>query len=86
MTDGYAYGHVLTNVAPSLPKDYFDHDQKQRAQEVIQTCTKEGFNPPINAEGILSGNSRLNTLLCADIFNNRHGLFIEEEKIIELPP
>lgn len=86
MVDGYAYGHVLTNVAPSFPKNYFDKDQNSRAEEVIETCKREGFNPPIKADGITSGNSRLNTLLCADIFNNRHGLIVEEEKIIELPP
>lgn len=31
MIDGYAYGHVLQSVAPTLPKDYYDRDQEQRA-------------------------------------------------------
>ena len=52
---------------------------------MIETCGKEGIHPPINAAGIVSGNPRLNTLLLAEIFNNRHGLVIEHEKIVELP-
>ena len=40
------------------------------------------MNPPINPDGITSGNPRLNTLLCAEIFNNKHGLYFEEEKEI----
>jgi hypothetical protein len=35
MADGYAYGHVLENVAPSLPKNYFDLDKNARAIKVI---------------------------------------------------
>jgi plastin-1 len=74
MCDGYAYGHVLKSVAPSLPGNYFELDKDQRANEVIETCHREGFHPPIGPDGITSGNPRLNTLLCAEIFNNRHGL------------
>ena len=45
------------------------------------------MNPPINPDGIVSGNPRLNTLLCAEIFNNKHGLYFEEEKEIpDFPP
>lgn len=76
MVDSYAYGQVLTSVAPSLPKNFFDLDKDNRALEVINTCKKEGFNPPIGPDGIITGNQRLNTLLCACIFNNRHGLVI----------
>lgn len=35
LVDGYAYGHVLQSVAPSLPKDYYERSQDQRAEEVI---------------------------------------------------
>lgn len=87
MVDGYAYGHVLQSVAPSLPKNYYELDKDQRAVEVIETCKREGFHPPIGPDGITSGNPRLNTLLCAEIFNNRHGLVLEEAKeVILLPP
>lgn len=82
MADGYAYGHVLQSVAPSLPKNYYDLDKDGRAKEVIETCKREEMNPPINPDGITSGNPRLNTLLCAEIFNNKHGLYFEEEKEI----
>lgn len=85
MADGYGYGHVLKSVAPSLPGNYFELSPEQRAEAVIETCGKEGIHPPINAAGIVSGNPRLNTLLLAEIFNNRHGLVIEHEKIVELP-
>lgn len=86
MADGYAYGHVLTSVAPSLPKNYFELDKDHRAIKVIETCKAEGIKAPIGPDGITSGNPRLNTLLCAEIFNTRHGLVIEHEKIVELPP
>ncbi len=35
MSDGYAYGNVLQNVAPSLPKNYYDLDKDGRAVETI---------------------------------------------------
>jgi plastin-1 len=31
VADGYAYGNVLQNIAPSLPKNYFDLDKDARA-------------------------------------------------------
>lgn len=74
MIDGYAYGNILQSVAPSFPHNYYDLSQDQRAVKVIETCKNEGFHPPIGPDGITSGNTRLNTLLCAEIFNNRHGL------------
>lgn len=40
MADGYGYGHVLKSVAPSLPANYFDLSPEQRAEAVIETCTK----------------------------------------------
>lgn len=86
MVDGYAYGHILKSVAPSLPANYFDLSPEKRAEAVIDTCKQEGINSPINASGITSGNARLNTLLMAEIFNNRHGLIIEKEHVVELPP
>ena len=76
MVDGYAYGHILKSVAPSLPANYFDYNTEKRAETVIETCNNEGFNSPINASGITSGNARLNTLLLDEIFNNIHVLII----------
>ena len=35
MIDGYAYGNVLQNVAPSLPKNYYDMEKEERAKSVI---------------------------------------------------
>lgn len=40
----------------------------------------------VHGGDILSGNTRLNTILCVDIFNEKHGLEQKEIKIIELPP
>ena len=40
MADGYGYGHILKSVAPSLPANYFDLDQDNRAIQVIETCKK----------------------------------------------
>lgn len=47
VVDSYAYGYVLQSVAPSLPKNYYDLDKDKRAAEVIDTCKREGFHPPI---------------------------------------
>jgi sulfatase maturation enzyme AslB (radical SAM superfamily) len=38
VADGYGYGHVLRNVAPSLPGNYFDLDKNGRAVKIIETC------------------------------------------------
>ena len=65
MSDGYGYGHVLKSVASSLPPDYFEKSTEERAKSVIDTCRAEGLNPPIEAQGIMSGNPKLNTLLLA---------------------
>jgi len=85
MSDGYAYGYVLQSIAPSLPKNYMELDKDTRAVKVIETCKKEGIRTPIGPDGITSGNPRLNTLLCAEIFNTRHGLVIKKESIIVIP-
>ena len=76
MIDGYAYGNLLMSIGSSVSKQYFDLNQDKRAVQVIETCQRDGFKPPIGPEDITSGNSRLNTLLCAEIFNNKHGLVL----------
>ena len=65
MSDGYGYGNVLKSVAPSLPANYFDLEELERANTVIETCKTEGLKPPIDAASILLGNPKLNTLLLA---------------------
>lgn len=45
-------------------------------------CERENIKTTVKAEDITSGNTRLNTLLCVDIFNEKHGLEQKQEKII----
>lgn len=57
-------------------------DEKDRAQKVIDDARKIDVPPVILAKDILSANSNLNTLFCAEIFNACSGLepLNEEEK------
>lgn len=43
---------------------------------VIETCKKDGVKTSVKAKDILTGNPRLNALLLAEIFNDRHGLVL----------
>ena len=49
MVDGYAYGNLLQSIGTSVSKQYFDFDQDRKAVEVIETCKRDGFKPPIGA-------------------------------------
>lgn len=63
--DGYAYGHVLQNVSSHFEKTYWEKNQEQRSEEVITSCKKDGIKTSVRAKDILSGNPRLNAILCA---------------------
>lgn len=63
LVDSEAYGHVLTNVA-NLDKSFWEKNSADRAKQVIETCHRENIITKVKPEDILSGNTRLNTILC----------------------
>lgn len=72
---------VYATVIHQLDKDCIDldevkneTDEKKRARLVLDGVTKLGINPLIGPNDIVTGNTRLNTVFTADIFNHRHGL------------
>lgn len=73
LSDSEGYGHVLTNVF-GLDKSFWEKDQKNKAVDIIDNCNSNKVDTKIKPNDIVSGNTRLNTLLCADIFNHKHGL------------
>lgn len=83
LADAEAYGHVLSNIS-NLDKSFWEKDANNKAVDVIEQCHKENIQTTVKPQDITSGNQRLNTLLCVDIFNQKHGLVIE--KPVELPP
>jgi hypothetical protein len=74
LQDSYAYGHVMKNISEHFDEEFWNHDSKQRSKEVIEMCEKNEIKTSTKAEDIESGNPRLNLLLCAAIFNQKHGL------------
>lgn len=52
---------------------------------IIETCKKDGIKTSVQAKDILTGNPRLNAILLAEIFNDRHGLVLPKESVIEIP-
>lgn len=83
LADSEAYGHVFSNIS-NLDKAFWEKDEKSKAVDVIEQCHKERISTTVKPHDITSGNQRLNTLLCVDIFNEKHGLNVE--KVVELPP
>lgn len=81
VADSEAYGHVLNNLY-GVDKEFWEKNENERAKSVIDTCQKNGIHTKVKAEDIVSANTRLNTLLCADIFNEKHGLELKEVKPI----
>lgn len=76
LIDGYAYGHVLQNVSDHFDKTYWEQNSEKRADLVIEICKKDGIKTSVKGKDIISGNPRLNAILCAEIFNERHGLIL----------
>jgi len=85
LIDGYGYGHVLQNVSDHFDKLYWEHSPEERSSAIIETCKKDGIKTSVQPKDILTGNPRLNAILLAEIFNDRHGLVLPKESIIEVP-
>lgn len=85
LSDGYGYGHVLQNVSNHWDKGYWEQSSENRSTSIIHMCNQDGIKTSVQAKDILSGNPRLNAILLAEIFNDRHGLVLPKESIIEIP-
>lgn len=73
--DGEVYTLVLNSIDPNcISKSNLDNDPKERARNIVQAAQKLGFTPFISPSDITSGNTKLNTVFTAEIFNHRHGL------------
>lgn len=83
LADSEAYGHVFSNIS-HVEKEFWEKSKEERAKDIITCCKKEKIKTTVNSQDIVSGNTKLNTLLCVNIFNEKHGL--EQEKAVELPP
>lgn len=86
LRDSEAYGHVMSNISDRFDKKFWDLDEKQRAEEIIQYCEKEHIKTSVRPEDIQGTNQRIHQLFCSQIFNQRHGLDVKEKKIVDLPP
>lgn len=84
LSDGYGYGHVLQNLSNHWDKEYWDLSPKNRSTSIINMCNQDNIKTSVQAKDILSGNPRLNAILLAEIFNDRHGLFLQKELVIEI--
>lgn len=77
MADSVVYATVLNQIDNDCinPKDVENEpDMNKRAKMVLEGAKKFGINPLIGPSDIESGNSKLNTVFTADIFNHKHGL------------
>jgi len=84
LANSEAYGHIFAN-QNLLDLNFWAKENDERAAKIIQTCHKNKILSKVKPEDILSGNSRLNTILCVEIFNEKHGLD-DMFKVIDLPP
>lgn len=81
VSDGEAYGHLFKHISPDFKEDYWALNSAQRADRILEHCRKLNINPYIKGQDISSGNTRLNLLFAAQVFNHNHGLrFKPEEK------
>ena len=75
LKDGLAYTYLLNQLNPDLcDKSGIILDNETRAEKVVFNSGKMGVEIPIGAMDIIAGNSKLNLLFCAQIFNVCPGL------------
>lgn len=77
MSDSIVYATVLHQLDSScidVSAVKAEEDLKKRAKMVLDAATQLGVKPLIGPSDIESGNTKLNTVFTADIFNHKHGL------------
>lgn len=76
MADGVVYTTVINQLdSGAISMSNLDSDDhKERAQSVIESTEHLGFKAFIGANDIVTGNTKLNTVFTAELFNNKHGL------------
>jgi plastin-1 len=77
MSDSIVYATVLNQLDSDcidLAKVKSEDDVNKRAKMIIDAAHKFGISPLIGPSDIESGNTKLNTVFTADIFNHKHGL------------
>jgi plastin-1 len=80
VADGEAYGHVFKHICNDWKEDYWGLNSQQRAERILEHCKQMHITPYIKSQDITSGNTRLNLLFSAQVFNSHHGLKFQEEK------
>lgn len=80
LKDAVNYTILLNQLNKNIDKSGLDLTDEQRATKVIKDSKTLNVPNTILAKDILSGNDKLNTLFCAEIFNNCPGLTASEEE------
>lgn len=82
LKDGLAYTYLLNQISENTcDKSAIHLDDVKRAIKVISDAKKLGVETTITSEEIIKGNSKLNLLFCAQIFNTNAGLNPPSEEI-----
>lgn len=80
LKDAENYTILLNQLDKSLNKDGLTMPVEKRAEKVIADSNKLGVPNVIYPKDIISGNQKLNTLFCAEVFNTCPGLEATEEE------
>ncbi|XP_074272972.1 fimbrin-4-like [Silene latifolia] len=85
LKDGEAYAHLLNVLAPehSNASTLETKDPTQRAKLILDQAEKLNCKKYISPKDIVDGSSNLNLTFVAQIFKNRNGLTVDNEKINE---
>lgn len=82
LMDSEAYGAVFQNVCSGFNGAFWALVKERRAEDVLSYCRQESIITTVLPADIYMGSPRLNLLLCAQIFNQRHGLVVEQKVLI----
>lgn len=83
LSDGEVYLYVLNSIGKDAcpMEEALSQDPETRARTAIENANNIEVPAFIQPGDILSGNKRLNLAFCAQIFNTRHGLEIDEAEL-----
>lgn len=84
ISTGVEYTVLLSQIAPEkCDKSGLDLDPTERSKKIINDAKKLGVPPCIKPSDIINGNSKLNLIFLAHLFNNCPGLTPTEEEKME---